>query len=484
MPIGALNTALSGLQVAQQLLDVTGQNISNAQTPGYTKKTLPLTTQVIGSSVSVQSGIITRSVNQGLQTDVWNADSNSSYWTNQSSYLSNIDKVSGSPTTNTSMAALLSTVANDFSQLSADPSNAIEQQQTVNDAQAFASSINNYANYVQQERNHTQTDITQSVQTINTALQQVAQLNQQIAQATYAGQSSADLADQRDQAIQTLAGQMNISTFTRGDGVMVVQTANGQLLADTVAQPVSFTSSTLGVNSYYPSSANGVIVGAGAQAFDLAAGSPGGTLGSLLNLRDQVLPQQQTQLDELAEQTANAFQAAGVKLFSDLSGNIPVNVPGSYVGFAQQIQVNPAVSTTPALVQQGTGGGPPLQPGDNTMITGVINNVFGVAQTFNTTGLGPNLAMTTGLPAGATLQSYAGQIIAAQANGSAQATSQQTSDSAYTTALQQSLSNTSGVSLDTEMANMLVIQKSYGACAQMVKTVNQIMNDLMTAVQG
>src|SRR5215469_6603516 len=97
MPIGALNSALAGLQVAQQLLDVTSQNISNAQTPGYTEKTLPLSTQIIGSTVSVATGIVTRSVNAGLQTDVWNATSSSTYWTNQSSYLSNLEQISGKP---------------------------------------------------------------------------------------------------------------------------------------------------------------------------------------------------------------------------------------------------------------------------------------------------------------------------------------------------------------------------------------------------
>ena len=482
MPIGALNTALAGLQVAQQMLDVTSQNIANAQTPGYTEKTLPLSTSVVGNSVSVQTGLVTRNVNQFLQTDYWNSVGISAYWNNQSSYLTNLQAISGKPGDATSMASLLSTVADDFTQLSANPASSIEQQQAVTDAQNFATSLNKYSNFVVQQRNETQTDITQSVQTINTSLSQIAQLNKQIAQETYAGRSTADLADQRDQAITTLAGQMNISTFTRSDGVVVVQTPTGQLLADTVAQPVTFNPTPIGPGSYYPASVSGVIVGSGPTAFDLAAGQPGAVLGSLLNLRDQVLPQQQAQLDELAEQTANAFNAQNLKLFTDSGGTIPANVPGSYVGFAQQIQVNPAVTGNPALVQQGTSG-PPLQPGDNTVISNVLNNTFGANVVFNTTGLGPNLAVSTGLPANATLQSYASQLIAGQASQLSQATSQNTSESAYSSALQQQLTNSSGVSLDSELSNMLTIQKSYGASAQMMKTVNQIFDELIQAIQ-
>lgn len=484
MPITALNTALNGLQVAQQLLDVTSQNMANVQTPGYTEKTLPLSTNIAGGTVSVQSGLLTRTVNTNLQRDVWNSIGVANFYDTQSKYLTNLQQISGKPSDAGSMASLLTTVANDFTQLSTNPASSIAQRQVVADAQNFVASINKYANYVQQQRNDIQTAISGSVQTINNELAQVAQLNQQIAQATYAGRSTANLADQRDQAIQTLSGEMNISTFTRSDGVVVVQTATGQPLADTVAQPVTFNATTIGVNSYYPASVGGVIVGTGPTAFDLAATSPGGNLGALLNLRDQVLPQQQAQLDEMAEHTATTFAAQGVKLFTDSLGNIPANVAGSYVGFAQQIQVNPAVTTNPTLIQQGTSGGPALQAGDNTMIMNVINNVFGAQVTFNTTGLGPAASVaSSGLPASATLQSYASQLIAGQANALSTAKGQQTSEGAYRDALQQQFTNMSGVSLDSEMANMLSIQKSYGASAQMMKTVGKVFDELIAILQ-
>jgi len=483
MPIAALNTALTGLQVAQQLLDVASQNMANVQTAGYTEKSLPLSSVVIGKTVSVQTGLVSRTVNANLQHDYWNSVSVSNYYDTQSSYLTNLQQISGKPSDANSMASVMTTLANDFTQLSANPASSIAQQQVVLDAQNFAKSLNKYSDYVQQLRNNAQNDIAGSVQTISNALTQIAQLNQQIAQATYSGQSTANLADLRDQQIQQLSQQMNISTFTRSDGVVVVQTATGQLLADTVAQPVTFATSTVGTGSYYPASVGGVIVGSGLGSFDLAATSPGGKLGALLNLRDQVLPQQQAQLDEMAEQTANAFNTAGVKLFTDPLGAIPPNVPGSYVGFAQQIQVNAAVVAAPSLIQQGTSGGPPLQPGDNTVIMNVINTVFNAPTAFNTAGLGPGASVpTSGLPASATLQSYAAQLIAGQANALSTANGQQSTESAYRDALQQQLTNTSGVNLDTEMSNMLSIQKSYGAAAQMMKTASKMFDDLLSSI--
>src|SRR5262249_7326133 len=108
--------------------------------------------------------------------------------------------------------------------------------------------------------------------------------------------------------------------------------------------------------------------------------------------------------------------------------------------------------------------------------------VFSAQTTFNTSGLGASGTMTSGLPATATLQAYGAQLIANQANLLANATTQQTNEDAYSDALQKQLSNITGVSLDTEMANMLAIQKSYGAAAQMIKTVSKIFDDLISVV--
>jgi len=153
------------------------------------------------------------------------------------------------------------------------------------------------------------------------------------------------------------------------------------------------------------------------------------------------------------------------------------------VGFAQLLQVNPAVAANPNLIQQGTGGGPALQAGDTSVIQSVMT-ALATVQNFHTAGLGPAASVAnSGLPATATLDSYASQLIAAQANQLSVTQSQQTSESAYSSQLQQQLSNTTGVNLDTEMANMLQIQRVYSASAQVMKTVNQTFQDLITAVQ-
>ena len=61
----SLRTALSGLTAAQAALQVTSDNIANASTPGYTRKTVDLESRrVVGQGAGVQTGEISREVDE------------------------------------------------------------------------------------------------------------------------------------------------------------------------------------------------------------------------------------------------------------------------------------------------------------------------------------------------------------------------------------------------------------------------------------
>ena len=65
MAISALNAALSGLRVSQQQINVISNNVSNASTPGYTRKLLPQSSVVVEgvtNSVRAENIILARGV--------------------------------------------------------------------------------------------------------------------------------------------------------------------------------------------------------------------------------------------------------------------------------------------------------------------------------------------------------------------------------------------------------------------------------------
>jgi len=101
-------------------------------------------------------------------------------------------------------------------------------------------------------------------------------------------------------------------------------------------------------------------------------------------LRDEVFPKQQAQLDEFAHKVALRFDAQGLRLFTDQSGNIPADTPPdsangtavSYVGFSLSFQVNTAVENDPSLLQRGTYGATP-QSGSSEVLRRIAEFTFG-----------------------------------------------------------------------------------------------------------
>ena len=70
------------------------------------------------------------------------------------------------------------------------------------------------------------------------------------------------------------------------------------------------------------------------------------------------MPKYQAELDEFSENLATRFAGQGLQLFTQPDGSIPVQAgtptQQNYVGFANTITVNPAVTASPSLVRDGT----------------------------------------------------------------------------------------------------------------------------------
>ncbi len=428
MSIDGLSSALSGLSAAQQQLTVIAGNVSNSSTVGYTRKILPQESQTIdGVTVGVTTDAITRNVDLDLEKEFWTQQSSVSALNTQATYLNQIQQFNGPPNSRSTIAAKISALRDSFSSLSDDPSNTGLQGAVVAAAQDVADKLNDFGNLITNMRNNAQTDMQTAVADINTNLQQIATINGQIKFNLAAGKTVAALEDTRDQLINNVSQDISVTSFTRADGVMVVQTAQGVQLADTTAQTVTFKPAQITATSYYPASAAGVFVGDPATqktAIDITDSSPGGKLGALIDLRDTTLPQQQASLDEMAEQLAQRFDQQGLRLFSDASGNIPAdtapnpstNPPTAvpYVGFASSIQVNPAVEQDNSLVQQGTAAtDQPVQAGSNEVIRRITDFTFGSTDYQQATG-----TVNLNAPVGTDLQTWLGMYSSNQITGS------------------------------------------------------------------
>lgn len=383
--IGSLDVALSGLKVAQKALDVTSNNIANASTEGYTRKILPQGNVIAGTTqLGVIAGEIFRQIDTALQRDFWNQLSLSEGFSVKEAFLQRIQSFHGPPSDDTSIAAEISRLKSTFAEFENSPDDPFHLSSVLDQARTVARKVNDYADMVVQLRNDAQTEASESVSNINNALERIASYNRQIKAQTISGRATADLEDQRDLAIKQLAKEMDISFYARENGIMVVQSASGQLLADETARQLVFPATPLSTQSAYPSSATGVFINS-LSGPDLAAGSPGGRLGALLDLRDQTLPQFQAQIDELAHKMSLRLDAVGLRLFTDNTGVVPADAPPAYVGYASMMEVNPAIVADPTLLRNGTTGNI-LAAGSSELIRRVVEFGFGQFQSIEATG--------------------------------------------------------------------------------------------------
>ncbi|MBI1215036.1 MAG: flagellar hook-associated protein FlgK [Alphaproteobacteria bacterium] len=390
MSISALDSALSGLRAAQSALSTISNNISNASTEGYTKKTAAQSTLVVaGVAQGVQMDAITRNVNQYLVKALFTQTSVSAQADVNQSYLSRIQDFNGSSDSVSALSNLIGSLQSAFSTLSSAPESTNDLNTVISSAQQVAQKFNDYSKLLTQLRNDSQTQITSDVTAANQQLKTIAALNLQIQQLDAAGQSTADLEDQRDQAVKTLSKYIQVSTYTTDNKRLVVLSKLGQPLVDNAAHQLVFQSSPLSPSSYYPGGgANGLYIDS-ATGTELTQSGIGGEIGGLFQLRDQTLPTYQAQLDETAQKLASRVSAEGLDLFVDQSGLVPSDTAPpaapAYVGFSSQIRVNSAVVADPTLLRTGTNGAT-VAEGSNELINRVAEYAFGEYQEQDLTG--------------------------------------------------------------------------------------------------
>jgi flagellar hook-associated protein 1 FlgK len=317
---------VSGLNAAQWGLTTTGQNISNAATPGYTQEK-PVYQEASGQYTTsgylgsgVQTATVARSYSSFLTTQLNNAQSNSSSLNTYYSMLAQLNNLVGDPTTGigagmTGYFTSLQSVAN-------SPATTSTRQSLMSSGQTLVNQMNAAAANYNQLRSGVNQSLTSAVTQINSYTSQIATLNGQIAAASAQGQPPNQLLDARDQAVSNLSTLTNVQVTTV-NGAYNVSIGTGQpLVSGTTAyqlQAVTSTSDPSELSIAYASPDGSPQTPAQTQYLpDSTFG--GGTVGGLLAFRSQSLDPAQAQLGSLATSFAaqlNQQNALGV----DLNGN-------------------------------------------------------------------------------------------------------------------------------------------------------------------
>ena len=498
MSLGAaLAIAGSGIANIDARLAVVSQNIANASTPGYSAEVVGQISQTAaGRGDGVRTLPATRTTDavlkaQGLQQAALVAELST-----RQSALQSIDQVQGTPGQGTDLGSLLGALGDRFSTLLNQPDNQTAQRAVVGAASTLASAINTRSDAYTTQRAAAQTGLVANAATANQALRQIGSLSDRIMTQKAAQQSTADLENQRDAAVNTLSALLRIRTLESPAGDMMVITPSGLALPTRAADgPFAVANAAVSPQS---ASLPGVML----SGQDVTGQVQGGEMGANLALRDTTLPTYQAELDEFSQTLATRFDAQGLTLFTDPTGALPasggVPVQAGYAGFAAVIQVNPAVSANASLVRDGTptvaGTFTPNPPGGPAGFSDLIGRVLsfamgseaqtGVPQPApNTTGLGPNGTLQAPFGPPAALSDFASALVGSQAQDSAAIAAETKTEQAVQASLTAKLSAATGVSMDQEMGTVVALQNAYGVNARIISAVQSMWNQLLATVQ-
>ncbi|MFN3077133.1 MAG: flagellar hook-associated protein FlgK [Alphaproteobacteria bacterium] len=294
----ALGSAVSGLLTAQQGLDLTSNNISNANTEGYTRKQFnPVSVVLNGHGSGVKALDSTRVVDAQLQQNMRQEGSVLNALQISSDYYARIQDLFGTPGQQNSISSVIASLGQNMESLALNPDTSTNQATAVDSASMFAQKLNSMAKQIQDLRRQADSAINLAVTEANGYLTQIADLNDKISRDIAIGANASDLQDKRDLALKNLSGLMDVQMFTRENGAVTVYTMSGTSLIDNGAVLMSHPS----VSQVSPeqTKAGGDFSGIMVGSVDVTAEIRQGKFKGLIDLRDGILPNLQSELDQM-----------------------------------------------------------------------------------------------------------------------------------------------------------------------------------------
>lgn len=475
----AINTARTGLQINSLRAEIVSTNVANSATPGYVLRSLNVSEVILGTRANgVQSDGISRSNNSFLtenrrqvSSDQASASVLSNTWASLTASLGN--SVDGPGLFNT-----LSTLENALVEASTTPESTTGLASVLNASQAVADEFKNLSDLVASLRAEADQEITIGVQRINDALDEIVSINTSLAGLDRSTNEAAALFDQRDRALDTISEYVPIQTVDRESGAIDVVTKEGaQLIVGTVRKLEFNPSIAFGPDQTIE---NGSLSGLSISGSDITPGAnsftavSSGMLGALFQLRDTDLPEFSAQLDTLAEDIVSRFSndaidptktpgAAGIFVDSGTLGD-----PGA----AGRLQINAAIDPDSGgaiwRIRDGleaTAEGPPGN-------ADILNNLLTAFTSQETMNIGLLQGQFSATNAAAELSSLAGyrQVTLDALNSSTQT---------QLNTLRDAEVSKTGVSVDDQMQNLLLIEQAYAANARVIQTASQMLDRLM-----
>ena len=294
-----LYIGLSGLRSTQTSLTTTGHNISNVNTPGYSRQQTVQQTNIpqftgggyIGSGSQVTD--VRRLASEFLTSQLRTATSQNSELQAFKSQIEQLDSLLSSTTTGISPA--LKSFFTSLQTASQDPASLAGREAVLSQAKSLSDTFNTLYRQFDKQNEQINSQLGALTTQINSLAASVASYNDAIAKARSNGAEPNDLLDAREEAIRQISTMVGVKTLEQKDGTLSLFIGTGQPLV--VGNAASTLKASPGVND--PSRYQVELVTGGVSQI-VTDQVTGGEMGGLIAYRDTALDQSYNALGQLA----------------------------------------------------------------------------------------------------------------------------------------------------------------------------------------
>lgn len=330
----ALTSGISGLQVAQRGLDTVAHNLANVNTPGYTRKIFyPESVVLAGNGTGVQTGGIIRRVDDGLNEDLRLELARLEELETSNEFFERMQDLLGTPAENSSISHRLTSLYEQLEAVALDPDSSSAQLSALRQADTVVSQLNTLSRKLQEFRLDADQEIDTAVNEINDRIAAIDNLNEEISLGYATERDVTDLLDKRDLELQKLSSLIDVTSFERAGGALVIYTAAGSVLLDAEPEVLSHTAASQ--VAAWDSHGGGDFSAISLDAVDITSEIGGGKLAALIEMRDKTLVNYQAQVDELTQalkETINQVHNRGTSypnVLNEYNGTRAFVAPGT-----------------------------------------------------------------------------------------------------------------------------------------------------------
>jgi len=419
---GVLNLAGNALLTQQKALNVTGNNIANVNTPGYSRQKLmlenktPMQSSIGPMGNGVEAVSVERVYDRFLGVQI-NAESETlGRWEAQKDGLE-LAEVIFDESGEFGLSQSLSQFWGAWQDLTNDPSGYNERVVLQVKSEVMTGTFNRIYSDLQNAQHGFDTNIEGAVAEINQLSQQIAELNQKIIEVEASGYVANDYRDQRDLALKDLAGLIDINSFEDDSGRVSVSVGAGQTLVENnTSRNLSTQVNGFGFRDI-------AWVGQDGTTVNITSNISNGKLKGWLEARDVDNRGYLRQLDTLAEglmERVNNFHQTGFGLdgstgndfFSGIatasgnmdsllsisaepggSGNIRVTLVGGGTAGAETVTTDPVTGDIQIAIEDGVSTGAQVaaalqaHSGIDTVVAAAPGAAWDLSAVTNTTAL-------------------------------------------------------------------------------------------------